>query len=289
MKILSTVLALSLALSPLAFGNEVKNEVKKDEELIRTVLKPLEKRGIKIGSIQPLTDLKVPGFDGFIVEVIDEGNARKIKRYIWVSKDGKYIALNLLEVTEVKGDKILKPLQPKNAVSPLKMDLSWLKSVDEKLNKAGIPHVIGKGDKKLYIVWDVFCPFCYRHFNQFNEETAKKLDVELHLIPFAVHGERSIKGFVHFAKLAKEKGIEETFKHLYSLGNGNFRKYSSEIQKEMKKEGEDKELAKVFKELKDTLAKNKVRATPTIIFIPSGNEGYIFVGFRPLEEVVKLK
>jgi thiol:disulfide interchange protein DsbC len=284
----ATALALSLVFSPPVLAKEVQ---KKEEEIIRTVLKPLEKRGIKVEKIQPLTEIKVPGFDGFTVEVVDEIGARRIKRYIWISKDGKYIALNLLKVGERNGQRIIEPLQPKNAVSPLKKDFSWLKEVDQKLNKAGISHVIGKGEKKLYVIWDVFCPFCYRHFKEFNEETAKKLGVELHLIPFAVHGERSIKGLVYCTKLTKEKGVEGTFNYLYSLGNGNFRKYSKALQKEIEKESKEtnKELAGVFKELRETLAKNNIRATPTFIFIPSGNEGYIFIGSRPLEEVVKTK
>jgi len=253
------------------------------------ILKPLENRGIKVDKIEPVSDIKVPGFDGFTVEIVDEANARKIKRYVWISKDGKYIAINLLKVEEINGKEVLRPLQPKNSVVPIKKEFPWLKEIDKKLSEAGIPHVIGKGEKKLYIVWDIFCPFCYKHFNELNAETAKKLGVEIHLIPFAVHGKRSIDGFVQYAKLSREKGVEETFKYLYSLGNGNFRKYSREIQKKIKENSEDEKLKKLFTELRDTLAKNGVRATPTIIFIPSGEKGYIFVGFRPLEEVVKLK
>jgi len=80
-RFLSVGLIFSLFIAPAVYGAEKQ---KQEEELIREVLKPLESRGLKLETIKPFKDEKVPGFDGFIVEVKDENNARKIKKYIWI-------------------------------------------------------------------------------------------------------------------------------------------------------------------------------------------------------------
>jgi len=270
-----------------------KIKTEKPEKVIRALLKPLSVRGVEVKSIKPTSEVKVPGFETFIVDLIDKNNHRELKRYIFVNPEDKFIALQIFNYS-VKGDKvILKPLKPKDAEKPLKLDISFLKQIDKELTEANIPHVVGKGEKKVYIVWDVFCPFCYGHFNQI-EEIAKKNNLEIHMIPLAVHGENSLKGLVYFTKIAREKGTAEALKELYSMGNGDFMKYVKKLESKLKNQKEitpDQE--KIIKTLKDVemkLVKNGVRATPTLIYAPPGeNKGKIHVGFMPIEKFIEEK
>ena len=271
---------------------EVKESLKKEEAIIKGLFKPLEAQGVKVKEIKLANEVKIPGFNTFEVTIKDERKARELKKYIFISEDGNYLALQMFKVATEGDTARLTPVTPKNPVKPLKVDLSWLKDVDKKLEENNIPHVIGKSDRKIYIVWDIFCPFCYKHFNQI-EEIAKKNNVELHMIPLPVHGENSVKGFLYYTQLARERGAAQAFKELYSLGNGDFRRYAEEIQKkEVKLPKEEQERLKAFfEELQAELLKKGVQATPSIIYIPPGEKdrGYIIVGFKPIEEVLKMK
>ncbi len=266
----------------------------KEEAIISSLLKPLKVRGIEVKEIKPAENVKVPGFRAFEVTLVDKVNSREVKRYIFISPDNKYLTLEVFQVKEEGKTIHLKPIRPKNAVKKLKVDLSWVKEVDKKLQEANIPHVIGKSDKKVYVVWDVFCPFCYGHFNQI-EEIAKKNKVELHMIPFPIHGENSLKGLIYYTQLAREKGASKAFKELYQMGNGNFRAYAKKLEekeKEIKLHKEEQEkLRKFLNQLKNQLVKRGVHATPSIIYIPEGekDKGYIIVGFKPIDQVLKMK
>jgi len=272
---------------------EVQQEVSEAEKVIKALLKPLSVRGIKVKSIEPTNEVEIPGFKTFKVDLIDNRNHREIKRYIFINPQEKYIALQIFRYS-FKGERVLlKPIKPKNAEKPIKVDVSFVKEIDKELSKANIPHVIGKSDKKVYVVWDVFCPFCYRHFGQI-EEIAKKNNVEIHLIPLAVHGENSIKGLVYYTKLAREKGAAGALKELYNMGNGNFMKYARTLEEKLKKEKkitEDQEkIVETLKKVETQLVKNGVRATPTLIYAPpGGKEGKIHVGFIPVDKLINEK
>jgi thiol:disulfide interchange protein DsbC len=266
---------------------------KEEEEIIRTLLKPLQVRGIEVKEIKPAPEVKVPGFKAFEVVVSDKLNAREVSKYIFLSKDDKFLTFEIFKVRREGKTIHIEPLRPKEAVKPLKVDLSWLKDVEKKLQENKVPFVVGKSDKKVYITWDVLCPFCYRHFDKV-EEIAKKEGVELHMIPFPIHGEASIKGMIYYTKLAREKGVAGALKELYKLGDGDFGKYREkleEITKKMELSEEDKKLEKFFKELRQELAEKGVRATPSMIYIPPGekDKGYIIVGFKPIKELLKMK
>lgn len=270
-----------------------KNKTEESEKVIRTLLKPLSVRGVEVKSIKPTSEVQVPGFKTFEVDLIDNNNHRELKRYIFVNTEDNYIALQIFKYS-VKGDKvILKPLKPKNAEKPLKVDISFLKQIDKELTEANIPYIVGKGEKKIYIVWDVFCPFCYSHFNQV-EEIAKKNNIEIHMIPLAVHGEDSLKGLVYYTKIAREKGTVGALKELYGMGNGDFMKYEEELKSKLKNQKEiSPDQEKIIKTLKDVemkLVKNGVRATPTLIYAPPGeNKGKIHVGFMPIDKFIQDK
>jgi thiol:disulfide interchange protein DsbC len=273
---------------------ESTKDYKEEERIIKAVLEPLKMRGVEIKEVKPTSEVKIPGFEAFEVVLFDKRNSREIKRYAFISPDRKYMVLDVFKV-EGEGDKLrLQPIRPKDAVKQVKTDVSWVYEVDKKLTQEGIPHVIGKSDKKIYIVWDVFCPFCYAHFHQL-EEIAKKNGVEIHMIPFPIHGENSMRGLLYFTKLAKEKGVSQAFAELYKLGDGNFRKYAEELKKKasslkLSKEEEDK-LRKFYASLKEELVKKGVHATPTIVYIPPGekDKGYMITGFKPIEEILKMK
>ncbi len=270
-----------------------KDKTEEAEKVIRALLKPLSVRGIEVKSVKPTSEVKVPGFNTFKVDLIDKNNHRELKRFIFVNPENHYIALQIFKYS-VNGERvILQPLKPKNAEKPLKVDISFINQIDKELTEANIPHIVGKSDKKIYIVWDVFCPFCYSHFNQV-EEIAKKNNVEIHMIPLAVHGENSLKGLVYYTRLAREKGTAGALKELYSMGNGDFMKYVKSLEKRLKDQKEiTKDQQKIIKTLKNIeiqLVKNGVRATPTLIYAPPGEmEGKIHVGFMPVDNFIKEK
>jgi thiol:disulfide interchange protein DsbC len=303
MRLLTAALLTTLLLTSCskASQEEVKKpqktqqaDIKKEEAIIEALLKPLKVRGVEVKEVKPAESVKVPGFRVFEVTLLDKINSREIKRYIFISPDNRYLTLEIFEVKEEGKTIHLKPIRPKNPVKQVKVDLSWVKEIDKKLQEANIPHVVGKSDRKVYIVWDVFCPFCYGHFNQI-KEIAEKNNVEVHMIPFPIHGENSLKGLIYYTQLAREKGTAEAFRELYNLGNGNFRAYAKKLEekeKELKLSKEEQEkLKKFFNQLKEELVKKGVHATPSIIYIPEGekDKGYIIVGFKPIDQVLKMK
>jgi len=274
-----------------------KMGVQEEELIIRAVLKPLSVRGVEVKEVKAIKDSPVEGLRMFEVTIVDKKNNRLVRKYIWMSEDGKYLALDLFKVKK-EGEKVsITPLKPKKSETPLKQDLSWLKAIDEKLQKANIPHVIGNGKNKVYIIWDVYCPFCYRHFKEVAGKKAQELDLQIHMIPLPVHGERSLKGFVYFTQLARKEGMKSAIEKMFSKGNGDFMKYAKIFSKEVDEnyskipEKERKELDKFYKDLQKELLSHNIHATPTIIYIPptEKEKGYVFVGFKPLEEIIKQK
>jgi len=277
-----------------AARKEQSASVEKEKAIIEAILKPLKARGIEVKEIKPAPEVKVPGFRTFEVTLIDRPNSREVKRYFFISPDNRYISLEIFRVKEEGKTLHLQPLRPENPVKPLKVDLSWVKEIDRKLEEMNVPYVIGKSDRKVYIVWDVYCPFCYRHFNQV-AEIAEKEGVELHMLPFPIHGENSIKGLLYYTQIAREKGAAQAFKELYALGNGDFTKYAKALEEKTKNlkmpQEEQEKLRKFFNDLKEELARKGVHATPSMIYIPPGEKdrGYVIVGFKPIRELVKLK
>ncbi len=298
MKSLIKVLAFSLLISSCSMASQETNlkgkGFQKEEFLVKALLSPLSSRGVEVKEVKPVPSVKVPGFKTLEVELLDKRNGREIKKYIFVSQDDKYLALEIFKVKEEGKTIKISPLTPKNPVKKVKVDLSWVKEVDKELQKENIPHVVGKSDKKVYVVWDVYCPFCYSHFNQV-EEVAEKNQVEIHLIPFPIHGDNSLKGLLYYTQLAREKGAAGALKELYELGNGDFMTYVKRLEEKQKEvklsEKEKKELTEFFKNLKVELIKNGVHATPTMIYIPPGekDKGYITVGFKPISQIIKEK
>lgn len=277
-----------------ATKQEQSSSIEKEKAIIEAILKPLKARGIEVKEIKPAPEVKVPGFRTFEVSLVDKTNMREVKRYFFISPDNQYLSLEIFRVKEEGKTIHLQPIRPANPVKPLKVELSWVKDVDRKLQEANVPHTIGKSDKKVYVVWDVYCPFCYRHFNQV-AEMAEKEGVELHMLPFPIHGENSIKGLLYYTQLAREKGAAEAFKELYALGNGDFRKYAKALEEKTKNlkmpKEEQERLRKLFKELQKEMVEKGVHATPSMIYIPPGekDKGYIIVGFKPIKELLKMK
>jgi thiol:disulfide interchange protein DsbC len=277
--LLRVLLALLFAFSTALAGGE---------DVVREFFKPL--KGIKVEEVRKVSSPKVPGFETYEVLLSSTTSDIRAKRYIWVSKDLRFITTNMASI-ERQGKKLaFRTLKPSSKVPPAVRDVSWLKDVEKRLNKAGIPHVIGKGKRKLYVIWDVLCPFCFRHFAHMTKKEAEKLGVEIHAIPYAVHGESSIEGLAYFAQLAREKGIDQAFKHFASLGK-DFGEFRKNLKKELKKAKFDsnfKRRAKIaLRAVKRMLGKNRIVATPTYIYLQSpSKKGCIFVGYESLEEVV---
>ena len=293
------LIAVTLVVSLLAGCSQAKTsgeetqkvKTEQTEKVIKTLLKPLSTRGVEVKSVRPVGEVKVPGFETFEVDLVDKRNYRELKRYIFVNPEKKLIALQIFSYS-LKGDRvILKPLKPNISEKKLKTDVSFLKKVENILSENKIPHVVGKGEGKVYVVWDVFCPFCYKHFNQI-EDIAKKNNVEIHMIPLAVHGDNSLKGLIYYTKLAREKGVAGALKELYSLGNGDFMRFAKNLEKKINSTKEivkdQQKVIEALKKVEELLVKHNIRATPTLIYVPPGEkQGYVHVGFIPIEKLVK--
>jgi thiol:disulfide interchange protein DsbC len=293
MRFLLAILTTSFLFSCSTTQNN--SSFKEEENLIKTLLKPLAVKGVEIKEVRATDGSFFSDFAQFEVVLLDKRRNQMVKKYIWVSKDGNYLVLDVFKIEKEKDRISLVPVKPNDSEVPLKQDLSWVKKIDEKLTKMNIPHVIGDGENIVYIVWDVYCPFCYKHFGEVAKK-AKELNLQIHLIPLAVHGKSSLEGFVYFTKLVREKGLENTFKYLLEKGNGDFLKYARSFDEEVKNnigsmsKGEKEALVNFYKNLRDTLVSHNITATPTIIFIPKDEtQGYVYVGFKPLEEVIKQK
>jgi thiol:disulfide interchange protein DsbC len=278
---------------------QLSEKVLAEEALIKAVLKPLSRRNVIVEKVRKVSS-GIPGFNAFEVTLLDKPRNVEINKYIWISKDGKYLILDMFSIKKMGKRILIRPVVPKNRIKrlpPEKVNLSWVKKVDEQLTEEGFPHVIGKGNKKIYIIWDVFCPFCYEHIKHLSPEKLAREGIELHMIPFPVHGKASIVGTMYFMKLSKEKGAVGALKYITSLGGGDFTRYVKEFEKEsesyvkgLSKEEREKQ-ERFVENLKKELIKEKVRGTPTIIYIPpgEGDMGYKILGYKPLDEVVKMK
>ncbi|WP_457570328.1 DsbA family protein [Desulfurobacterium sp.] len=227
----------------------------------------------------------------------DKTGSRYIYGYVWMTDNGKNMALKLYKFdSETKGGMPLASvIEPKVREKMIKTDLSWFKNILKELDKNNIPHVVGNGNKTIYIVWDVYCPFCYENFSKVAESLKK--GIKLVFVPLPVHGERSIKGFVYYTYLARKEGAQKAMGHIFMRGNGNFMKFNQSLAEEVNKnynkipEKERKELEKFYTQIRSDLLKKGINATPTIIYIPPGenNKGYIHRGFIPFDQLLKMK
>lgn len=294
MRFFTCFLALLLAFSCSANSKKV-NVSNQDIKLISSILKPLAQRGITVKSISQVKPSAVTGLKQYQVSLLDKHERQELNRYIFISENGKYVVFNVLEVKNLKGNVSLSPLRPSEGVKSIKVNLSWLKSMDDELNKNHIPHLLGNGKHRIYVAWDIYCPFCYDHFKDVVGKELKKLDVTLDLIPLPIHGKASIEGFTYFTQLARKMGMKGAMSYIFSMGNGNFQKYAECFSKKVNQnypkmdKGEKKNLGKFYTNIRKQLLSHYVHATPTIMYIPNGSKGYVFVGFRPLKEVLSMK
>ncbi len=266
-------------------------------KIIKEIVKPLKSRGVELKSVERANKQIIEGFKTYKVRLFDKKNARYLNRYIWLSENNRYFTFQILEAKFENGTLRVAPVEPEKSVEPAKVDLSWLSKVERELKENGIPYEVGNGKKTVYIVWDIYCPFCYSHFKEVVGKKIKELDVTLKMIPLPVHGKSSLEGFVYFTDMAQKIGFKEAMENIFEKGNGDFVKYAKEFSKEVKDkyktipEEKRKKLEEFYKNLSKELTSHEIHATPTIIYIPPGekNKGYVTVGFVPIEQVLKMR
>jgi len=276
-----------------------KASVSSDNEsikLIKEIVKPLSARGVEVEKIERVNRQFVKGLKTYMVKLYDKRNSRYIYRYIWLSDDNRYFTFQILRANFENGTLKVTPVEPAKKVEPVKVNLGWIGKIEKELEKEKIPYTIGNGKKTVYIVWDVYCPFCYSHFKEILGKKVKELDLTVKMIPLPVHGKSSLKGFVYFTDMAQKSGLKPALEKLFEKGNGNFMKYAKAFSKEVEKnysripEKKRKELESFYKNLLKELLSHNVHSTPTVIYIPPGEKkGYINIGFIPLEDIVKMR
>jgi thiol:disulfide interchange protein DsbC len=279
--------ALTTALLTLFFFSCLGEASQKDEgiEIIKQILRPLELNRIEVVSVERVNSPQIPGFTTYLVTLKDKTKRVLVKKYAWISKDKKLLTFEIIEVEKTKkGGKErysfhpLKPKKPVKSLPPEKEDVSEILDSLNILKGSGYPCSIGKGDKKLLVIWDVFCPFCFREIKEILKEKPK---AEVFLLPFPVHGKNSIKGYAYFLELSKEKGVKNALKEITSYGK-DFRTYRENFGKILKDKKINQKAEKVVLKVREKLLKSGIRAVPTLVYVPEGekNKGYIFVGLR---------
>ncbi|WP_457568629.1 DsbA family protein [Desulfurobacterium sp.] len=268
---------------------------KDTKTLIRKMFGHAGGKNLELVDVEPTN--KTVTLRAYKLKFKDKTGSRYIYGYVWMTDNGKEMALKVYKFdSETKGGMPLASvIEPAKREEMIKTDLSWFKKILNELNKNNIPHVVGNGTKTVYIVWDVYCPFCYENFSKVAQSLKK--GIKLVFVPLPVHGQRSIKGFVYYTYLARKEGAQKAMGHIFMRGKGNFLKFNQSLAEEVNKnynkipENERKELEKFYANLRAELLKKGINATPTIIYIPPGekNKGYVHRGFIPFDKLFKLK
>ncbi len=281
---------------------EVKSPSKEDVKLVKKMFGHAAGQNLELVGVEPTN--KTVTLRAYRVKFKDKKSPRYIYGYVWLSTDeveksgkGKEMAFKVYQVTGERKDgmPLAAPIEPEKKEEMYKTDITWFKNIVNDLQKENIPHTIGKGDKVVYIVWDVYCPFCYENFGEVAK--ALKEGVKLVFVPLPVHGKTSVRGFVYYTYLARKEGAQKAMEHIFARGEGNFRKFRKSYEEEVNKnydkipEQERKELEKFYDDIKVQLVKKGISATPTIVYIPSTekDKGYIHRGFLQFDKLFQLK
>jgi len=270
-------------LSSLAFATSPSYET------AQTLANSFKEKGYEIKEFKKLKS-EIPNFDKYLLGVAIPLENKEVRRYIWVSKDGKYVILALFEK---KGTNFV-PIQPKKAIVELneKRNLNFVKKVEKILKENNIPYTIGNGKKELYMLWDVFCPFCHEYLRLL-KNTSEIKDYTIKLLPFPVHGEMSFKGFTYLAWYSKKYGWDKYQKEYMNI---SYREYKDKLLKDIQEkykeipQKEKEKYEKIFKQIKEEFVKAGMRGTPTVIKVKEkGNswQGCISIGAKPLKEFEK--
>ncbi|SNR84421.1 DsbA family protein [Desulfurobacterium atlanticum] len=301
-----TVLALttsfSCAQSSKTSKDVVSSATKEDVELVKKMFGHAAGRNLELVDVEPTN--KTVTLRAYKVKFKDKKSPRYVYGYVWLSTEeagkdgkGKIMTFKIYEITGESKDgmPLAAPIEPEKQEEMYKTDLSWFKKIVKELEDKNIPHTIGKGDKVVYIVWDVYCPFCYNNFGK----VAKSLKegIKLVFVPLPVHGETSVKGFVYYTYLARKEGAQKAMGHIFMRGDGNFGKFRRSFEEEVEKnynkipEKERKELEKFYRDIRAQLVKKGINATPTIVYIPptEKDKGYIHRGFIQFDKLFELK
>jgi len=153
-------------------------------------------------------------------------------------------------------------VEPKISLVPIKGE--FLKEATEELQKANLSFTIkGSGKGKLYVVFDAFCPFCMKAAESGKIGELRKKYAEIVFLPLAVHGETSVKGLSCIYEKAKDKGIKEALREVFSWKEG---KSWEEYEKRVKSCTTSKETERAVRRVSELLRRNRVYATPTFFY-----------------------
>ncbi len=255
-------------------------------ETLELLLKSFEKQGLKVKEEKEVKS-EFPNFDKYLIGLEFPQNHKEVRRYIWISKDGKYI---LLGVFKRQGNRVVA-IEPKKTVVQLSevQNLNFIKNVEKILKENNIPYTIGHGEKEIYIVWDVFCPFCHEYIKLIKNNPEFK-NYTIKLIPFPVHGKASIEGFTYLVWYSKKYGWDKYQKEYMSK---NVREDEKKLAKDLQSkyseipEEERKKYEKIFVQIRNELIKAGMRGTPTVIKVKEKGEnwqGCVNLGAKSLKD-----
>jgi len=258
-------------------------------ETAMTLANNFKAKGYEIKEFKKLKS-EIPNFDKYLLGVVIPLENKEVRRYIWVSKDGKYVILALFEK---KGSKFV-PIQPKKSVVEIneKRNLEFVKKIEKTLKENNIPYTIGNGKKEIYMLWDVFCPFCHEYLRLLKNSPEMK-DYTIKLIPFPIHGEMSLKGFTYLTWYSQNYGWDKYQKEYMNINYGKYKdKLLKDIQtkyKEIPQKVKEK-YEKIFKQMKEELVKAGMRGTPTVIKVKEKGEnwqGCVNIGAKHFKDFEK--
>lgn len=176
-----------------------------------------------------------------------------------------------LQAFELKDGRLVPVVKVKAEKIPI--DVSFLESIEKKMRQAGINNVAGKrGAPHLYVIFDAYCPFCIRGIKKEYPELSRKYEV--HFIPFAVHGERSVKALSCILERWKRERPDKVLREVFGRFKGDWQEYGEQFNSCRQ------EFSPLVREITSTLVKNGIAATPTFIY-QKGDRFYLSIGKPP--------
>lgn len=270
-KVLLIVCGLLFAVSSLSYaGTNVKEEYK---DILSKFIPPTINYKVK-----KLNKSVVNGFTQLEVTIVDKRSGTLMHRYLWISKDKKFVIPELVIYQNGRLERYLPP-KPTEHVP---VDIGWFMKMWKKL-PAEMKKSYGKG-KDVYMFSDPYCPFCKREIKKLFE-MAKENKIRLHIVPFDVHGKKAEEASLIFVMIEKEKGLKAAIESVEAASFGDVDKIVKKYKDKLKEL--EKKYSPTLRMISTTAMMSGIRGTPAVIIPTKGTKGYLIVGLSDITPYIK--
>lgn len=216
------------------------------------------------------------------IDVVDKRKGIRIQQDVY--RYGKYLFPNAFVL---KDGRIVNASNVKKEKLPV--STAFLDEIVSDFKKQGINLEFGKGKQKVYVVFDVLCPFCARAFKSEFPKLTQKYKVIL--VPFPVHGESSVNAFacifteVKNGKVTLPEALGKEFEKLLQVKD---REDYQKLVEQFKKCPKNPKLVALLEKVRNELLANGVVETPTFfVYVksPTGeyHQGNSYYKMNPIE------